>query len=96
MPQGVFPDEKDGLLLADSVEEFRNIRLLDGGAFVIGCLFGKLARRACDGGAVAACRAAQGLFSGRVGAFLGVKFERSAFVNSCDAPMERFEAAQRS
>lgn len=92
MLQGVFPDERDGVLLVDSVEEFGNIRLLNCGAFLIGCLL----ESSHDGHVtVGLCRVqgSTGLFARRVGAFLGVKFERSAFVNSCDAPIERSEAA---
>ena len=67
------------MLFADPVKKFGNVRLLDGGTFLVRSLFGELAKRAGDCGTVAECRAAQGLFPGRVGAFLGVKFERSAF-----------------
>ena len=72
------------MLFADAVEEFGHVVLFDRGSFLIGCPFGEFAQRAGDGGAVAECRAAQWLFAGGVGAFLGVEFECSAFLDSCE------------
>jgi hypothetical protein len=58
LPQGVLLGEGDGVLFADAVKEFGNVRLFDRGSFLIGCPFGKLAERAGNGGAVAECLAA--------------------------------------
>ena len=72
------------MLLAYPVKKFGNVGLFDGGTFLVYCLCGELPQRAGDGGAVAECRAAEGLFAGRVGAFLGVEFEGATFGNSCE------------
>jgi hypothetical protein len=65
------------MLLADPVEEFAEVILLDTGAFLVGCLFGELAERAGDGGAIAECWAAEGLFARSIATFLGMEFEGS-------------------
>jgi hypothetical protein len=84
LPQGVFLGERDGMLCADAVKKFGQVALFDGGTFLVRCFFGEFAQRARNGRAVAECWAAQRLFAGRVGAFLGVKFEGSAFLDSCE------------
>jgi hypothetical protein len=63
--------------LADPVEEIGDVILFDTGAFLVGCLFGELAERAGDGGAIAECWAAEGLFARSIATFLGMEFEGS-------------------
>ena len=80
--QGVFLGERDGMLLADSVEEFGNVVLFNGRAFLICCFLGQLAQRTGDGGAVAERWVAERLFAGSVRPFLGMKLEGMAFLDA--------------